>query len=172
MHAWEVFAPAWKSAEVPVYDLQSVGHCAWQVGLPYWEPSYSCSFTTQGHWALSLHPKSDHECRLRVTAASSYGCLTARSHFLSACTGLESIHVHAQGYQERAGHAHLSLPLPRGPVHPPSDVKLRVSLRHPVVLCGLPPLVSECPFSCSSKGEEKKGTAHSAMLLTLPVRVF
>ena len=30
----------------------------------------------------------------------------------------------------------------------------------------LPPLVIECLFSCSSKGGETKGTAHSTMLLT------
>ena len=39
------------------------------------------------------------------------------------------------------------------PSSPPSDVQLRGSLRCPVVLCGCPPLVNECSFSCTSKGD-------------------
>ena len=116
--------------------------------------------------AAFLCQENDHERGLRVTAASSYGQLTACSHFLGTCTRLEHICVHAQGYQWRAGCAHLSPPLSGGPIHPPSYLQWRVSLRHPVVLCGLPPLVSECPFSYSSKVGETEGTGPSAMLLT------
>ena len=103
---------------------------------------------------------------LRTATASSYSHLAAHSHFGDAHSSLESIHVHAQGYQGRTWSAHLCPPLPAGPVYPPADVQLHVSLRHPVALCGLLPLVSECPFSCSSKGGETKGTSHSTMLLT------
>ena len=118
-------------------------------------------------WAPPPLQESDHEHGLRAATASSSGCPSACSHIQGACTRLESICVHAQGYQGKAGHVHLSLPLP-GEASPSTlrCIVAWVSLRHPVVLCGYPPLVSECPFSGSSKGEKKKGTAPSTMLLT------
>ena len=54
---------------------------------------------------------------------------------------------------EGQGSVHLSALLPREPVHPPSHVQLHGSFRCPLVLCVFPPLVSDCPFSCSSKRE-------------------
>lgn len=61
-------------------------------------------------------------------------------------------HVHWAAWSPEG--AHLSSSPPAGIVHPPSDVQLLGSLRHPGVLCGYPPLVDECPFSCSSKGRD------------------
>ena len=90
-----------------------------------------------------------------LVCAPTVGCLPQVGKCLCACTGLP-------------GESRVCSPisLPQWPIHPPSDVQLRVSLRHPVVLCGFLPLVSECLFSCSSKGRMMKGTAHSAILLT------
>ena len=65
-------------------------------------------YGTRVQWAPSLYQERDQNGGLKVTISSSYGHLTAYSHFLDACNRLESIHVHAQGYQ---GESRACLPI-------------------------------------------------------------
>ena len=70
----------------------------------------------------------------------------------SECSNWKSSHMHALGclgVRECSPSSTTSL----GVVHPPLDVYLHRSLD---VLCGYPPLINECLFSCSSKGERQR----------------
>ena len=71
VHAWGMFVPVQRSAEVSVYNLQSVGHLCLVDGASSLGPSYGCLAGIGARWVPPAHWESDHECRLRVTAASS-----------------------------------------------------------------------------------------------------
>ena len=89
-----------RSAMNSVYSLVCgpPGLCAWWVVLSHWDLSYGCSLVAWGAMGSPSLLEHNHECRLRVTATSCYNRPGACSHFLGACTRLESICMCAQGY--------------------------------------------------------------------------
>ena len=122
-------------------------------------------------WAPIPHQQSEHKHRLRVTTSSSYGHPGVCSHCWVLAPGWKVfVCMHRATKGQQGVLTYLCHFLGDQSIHP--QMYNCVRLRHPVVFCWLPPLVSECLFSCSSKGGMMKGTAHSVMLLTSPSCTF
>ena len=155
-------APACKSLWSLLVVL--LGCCACWVRLLLQDQARATPLGHRGMVGFHSHQESDHEwakgcCHLFVQSPqcvfSLLGCFCQVGKHLCACTGLPGWSRECSPISTNFQRASLST----------SGVPLRVFLIHPVVLCGLPLLASECPLSCSSKVGETKRITHSSMLL-------
>ena len=116
-------------------------------------------WTTVARWALPQARKL-FAWGLGAASTSSYHCTQVCSHLWhhSGAMGApcqESIHMHAEGYQGRVrecspGSTTSQRPSPSTFRWVPTWVS---EAWHPVVLCGYPPFIDECPVSYGSKWE-------------------
>ena len=127
----------------------------WQ-GFPAGMRQILLLYGTGVWWAPSFCQERDHECRLKVSTFSSYDFPAACSHFSGACTRLESICMHAQGYQGEGSVWSLISATCWG--FSPSTLRCIAACVSEVPCCaaGFPLLVSECPLVVVQKVERQR----------------